>query len=45
MVEMTFTRSVQPSFVSLLPRENNALLRASDVHPNLQKYLDGVADL
>ncbi len=35
----------QPSFVSLLPEVHLALLRADDIHPNLQAYLESIDDL
>jgi L-lactate dehydrogenase complex protein LldG len=35
----------QPSFVSLLPELHLALLCVDDIHPNLQKYLEGIDDL
>jgi L-lactate dehydrogenase complex protein LldG len=35
----------QPSFVSLLPEVHLALLRADDIHPNLQTYLESIHDL
>lgn len=35
----------QPSFVSLLPEVHLVLLCADDIHPNLQKYLEGIEDL
>lgn len=35
----------QPAFVSLLPPVHVALLRAGDIHPNLQEYLDSLPDL
>jgi L-lactate dehydrogenase complex protein LldG len=35
----------QPSFVSLLPEVHLAQLSASDIHPNLQSYLESIDDL